>query len=110
MRKVRVLRHTRKARDIKKQPTSLTEASRRIVPPPTVRNIRRGHIIEGMRSVNHIEAELWEEEVAQALRTQERQVLNKNNRFFSALARANPVASLPIRQVPVGWKTVPPIF
>ena len=89
MRKIKVLRHTRKSREITRTPTTLTQASRRIVPPPTVRNIRRGHIVDGMRSVNHIEAEPWEEEVAQTHRNLEQQMLNKNNRFFSALGRAN---------------------
>jgi len=85
MKKVKVLRHSNRARDINKRPTTAADVASRQVPARTIRNIRRGHLISAMRDINHIEWEAWEQEVARMQRMLEWRVLDKNNRFYSAL-------------------------
>jgi len=89
MKKVKVLRHSNQLRDINRRPATLSDAIKKNVPPATVRNIRRGHLAEGMRTVNHMGWETWEAEVAEAQRAVERQALDKNNRFYAALKRSH---------------------
>ena len=88
MEKVKVLRHSNGARDINKRSTTVTDVSKKIVPLRTVRNIRRGHLIRAMRDIGHIEWESWEQDVAEMQRIGEKQQLDKGNRFYSALERA----------------------
>ncbi len=85
MRKIKVLRHSNQARNIKKRPTTHSDVSKKIVPPRSTRNIRRGHLIVGMRDMNHIEWEAWEKEVAEMQRVGALQVFGNNNRFYDAL-------------------------
>jgi len=80
MKKVKVLRHSNGAQDIKKRPTTAADFSSRREPPRTIRNVRRGHLIKAMRDINHIEWEAWEQEVARMQRMMEWRTMDKNNR------------------------------
>jgi PAS domain S-box-containing protein len=93
MKKVKVLRHSNRASDINKHPTTTFDVSKKLVPFRTVRNIRRGHLIEAMRNINHIEWESWEQDVAETQRSVEQQTLVGNNRFYNALERAQALLS-----------------
>ena len=88
MRNVKVLRHSKQARDINLRPTTTSDVASRQVPMRVVRNIRRGHLIRGMRDASHIEWESWEKTVADMQRVQERQLYSRANRFHRALEYA----------------------
>ncbi len=85
MRKVKVIRHTQSARDLKTRPGTHGDAFRRRVPCKAARNIRRGHLIGSMRDINHIEWEPWEQSVTRLQRQVEQNLLRHNNRFYNAL-------------------------
>lgn len=88
MKKIRMLRHSNQARDINLRPTTTSDVASRQVPMRVVRNIRRGHLIRGMRDTSHIEREAWEQKVAEMQRLQERNLHKKANRFHNALKSA----------------------
>ena len=88
MKKVKVLRHSNRAQDIKKRPTTTSDVASRQVPIRVVRNIRRGHLIRGMRDTARIEWEPWERRLAEMQRLQERNLHKKANRFHNALKSA----------------------
>lgn len=85
MEKVKVLRHSNRARDIKIRPTTTSDVASRQVPIRVVRNIRRGHLIRSMRDTARIEWESWERKVSEMQRLQERNLHKKANRFHNAL-------------------------
>jgi len=64
------------------------DVASRQVPVRLVRNIRRGHLIGGMRDIAHIGWKSWEEPVAAMQRLQERRFHNKANRFHNAVKSA----------------------
>ena len=88
MRKLKTLRDSNQARNIKKRPTTVTDVSKRIVPPRSTRNIRRGHLIDSMRDTNHLRWAAWEKEVSDMQRVGEKQQFGNNNRFYDALKMA----------------------
>jgi len=82
------LRQPDRARDMKIHPAIASDVASRQVPVRVVRNIRRGHLIGGMRNIAHIEWKSWEESVAEMQRVQERRLHNKANRFHNAVKSA----------------------
>jgi len=94
MKKIKVLRHSNRARDINSRPTTTSDVSdvaSRQVPMRVVRNTRRGHLIGGMRDIAHIGWKSWEQSVAEMQRLQERNLHKKANRFHNALKSARTV-------------------
>lgn len=85
MKRIRVLRHAKGVRDIKIRPIITTDLTSRQVPIRLARNIRRGHLIRGMRDTSHMGWKSWEQTVVRMQRFQERQLLSKANRFYHAL-------------------------
>ena len=85
MRKIKTPRDHRGSSDVNAHPTSTIEALSKLIPPRTNRNIRRGHIIKGMRNTNHIERESWEDVVVNLQLAAEQQALNRSNSFYNAL-------------------------
>ncbi len=88
MKKIKVLRHSNRARDINLRPTTTSDVTSRQMPMRVVRNIRRGHLIGGMRDIAHIGWKSWEQLVAEMQRLQERNLHKKANRFHNALKSA----------------------
>ena len=89
MRKVKTPRDEKGHRDLKTRPTTTSDAVNTGIPPRTVRNIPRGHVVPGMRDTAHIEWETWEQAVAEMLRLLDGQRLARANRFYGALDRVN---------------------
>jgi len=89
MRKVKTPRDARGHKALKTRPTTTSDAVNTGIPPRTVRNIPRGHGVPGMRDTAHIEWEPWEQAVAEMLRLLDGQRLDRANRFYDALERAN---------------------
>jgi hypothetical protein len=88
MKKIKVLRHSNRARDINLRPTTTGDVTSRKVPVRLARNSRRGHLIGGMRDIAHIGWKSWEQSVADMQRLQETRLHNKANRFHNALKSA----------------------
>ncbi len=89
MKKVKVLRHSRSAGDLRTRPTTTTDRFKETVPAKVSRNIRQGHLVKAMRGINHLEWEPWEQTVTEMQRAMDRQRLNQNNRFYNALDTAH---------------------
>lgn len=89
MHQVKTQSHTKGSRQIRSRPITTVDAAYQKVPFRTTRNIRRGHIANGMRMVNHIERGKWEDAVAEMQQVVEQQGLNKANRFYQALDKAH---------------------
>lgn len=85
MRKVMTTRDVKRASTLKTNPTTTTDVLNRLVPSPTSRNIPRGHLVKGIRDINRIEWEQWEENAGESLRTVEKQNLDKANRHYNAM-------------------------
>ena len=94
MKKLKVLRHANGSRNIRRRPGTLTDVIRKNVPPSTARHLRRGHMAHGMREVNHIERESWEEEAARMQHLVERQKLDHHRRFYEALKRSRDMVDI----------------
>ena len=89
MKTFKKMQHIRGSRNLKSRPTTTSDAVSTGIPPRTVRNIPRGHVVQGMRDVAHAEWEPWEETVADMLRMLDGQRLDRANRFYGALERVN---------------------
>ena len=89
MRKIKTPRDARAHQALKTRPTTTSDAVNTGIPPRTVRNIPRGHVVPGMRDTAHIEWEPWEQAVAEMLRLLDGQRLAHANRFYGALERVN---------------------
>ena len=89
MRKIKTPRDARAHQALKTRPTTTSDAVNTGIPPRTVRNIPRGHVVPGMRDTAHIEWETWEQAVAEMLRLLDGQRLARANRFYGALDRVN---------------------
>jgi len=85
MRKIKTPREHKGASYVKAHPTTAVEALNKLVPPRSNRNIRRGHIIKGMRNSGHIGWEAWEDVVSKLQTAAEKQIFDRANRFYSAL-------------------------
>lgn len=85
MRKVMTTRDVKRASTLKTNPTTTRDVLNRLVPSPTSRNIPRGHLVKGIRDINRIEWEQWEENAGESLRTVEKQNLDKANRHYNAM-------------------------
>ena len=85
MRKVKTPREHKGASYVNAHPTGAVEALNKLVPPRSNRNIRRGHIIKGMRNSGHIGWEAWEDVVAKLQTAGEKQIFDRANRFYGAL-------------------------
>ena len=89
MKTFKKMQHIRGSRNLKSRPTTTSDAVSTGIPPRTVRNIPRGHVVQGMRDVAHAEWEPWEETVSDMLRMLDEQRLDRANRFYGALERVN---------------------
>lgn len=87
MRTVRTARDTRDFRALKIHPATTRDVLSGRVPPRTIQNIHRGHIVRGIRDIARIGLSPWEEEMAKALRLVESERLDRANRFYHALQR-----------------------
>lgn len=67
-----------------------SDVASRQVPARLARNIRRGHLIGGMRDIPRIGWKSWDQSVADMHRLRERRVHNKANRFHEAVRFAHP--------------------
>ncbi|MBM3933479.1 MAG: PAS domain S-box protein [SAR202 cluster bacterium] len=77
----------RTSRDLRTRPTTSADAASRRVPMKTARNIRRGHLIKGIREINRIDWDPLEKLVADGQRVAEFQRFNRENQFFDYLSR-----------------------
>ena len=75
------------SRNLKTRVMTTREVMDRRIPAPTSANISHGHLIYGMRDINHIEWELWEQQVSEYMRTVEKGRLDRNNRYYNAMER-----------------------
>jgi|GEM_PF-5106739 len=82
------LRHPNRGQGIGIRQVTAGDVTSRQVPVRLVRNIRRGHLIGGMRDIAHIGWKSWEQSVADMQRLQERRLHNKANRFHNAVKSA----------------------
>ncbi|MBI1926094.1 PAS domain S-box protein [Candidatus Poribacteria bacterium] len=87
MSKIKTLRDAKGYKDLETRPTTTRDVMGRQVPLHTVQNIRRGHLVRGMRDINRIQWEEWEQKVVETLREVERQRFDRSNRFYNALGR-----------------------
>ena len=74
--------------DLKTRPMTTGDIRAMAMPVRTVRNIRRGHIIKGMRDISHVGREPWEHRVAEQQRVGERQRFDHANAAYNAIERA----------------------
>jgi PAS domain S-box-containing protein len=88
MLKVRTTRDAKGPEAVKARPTTTADITKRQVSARTVHNIRRGHLVRGIRDVNHIGWKQWEQTVAETLRMAEEQRLSYANRHYDALERS----------------------
>ncbi|MGA9351796.1 MAG: PAS domain S-box protein [Anaerolineae bacterium] len=89
MRKVKTPRNAKGSQNLRARPTTTADAVNAGIPAKTVRNIPRGHIVRGVRDMNRIGWEPWEEAVGDMLRMLDEQRLDRANRFYGALERVN---------------------
>ena len=57
------------------------------VPARNSSNIRHGHLALGMRDINHIEWEEWEQDTAEWLRKGDDHRLDRANRYYESIER-----------------------
>ena len=79
------MKKVKTSRNLKTRIATSREAMDRKIPAPTSRNIYHGHLILGMRSVNHIEYEPWEQDVDEYLRVLDKGRLDRANRYYNAM-------------------------
>jgi PAS domain S-box-containing protein len=87
MKKVKTPHDAKGSRNLKTRPITTSDAVNTGIPAKTVRNVPRGHVIHGIRDINRIGWETWEQAVAEMLRMLEEQRLDRANRFYDALDR-----------------------
>jgi PAS domain S-box-containing protein len=87
------MKKVKTSRNMVSRPTTTRDVMNRMVPAPTSGNIRRGHLVRGMRDVNHIEWESWEGDTTEYLRMVERSRLDRANRFYNAMDRVQTLFS-----------------
>ena len=75
------------------RPTTTRDVMNRMVPAPTSGNIRHGHLVRGMRNVNHIEWVSWEQDTSEYLLMVDKSRLDRANRFYNAMDRAQTLFS-----------------
>jgi len=88
MLKVRTTRDAKGSEALNIRPTTTGDITKRQVSARTVRNIRRGHTVRGMRDMNRIGWKPWEQDAAEMLRMAEKQSFNYANRYYDALERS----------------------
>ncbi len=74
--------------DLKTQPTTTSDAMFKKPPSKTNRNIRHGHLIQGMREINRIGWKPEEKAIADFQRLIERRRWEKHTRFYFVLERS----------------------
>ena len=79
------MRKVKTSRNLKTRIATSREAMDRKIPAPTSSNIHHGHLVLGMRNVNHIEYELWEQDVGEYLRVVDKGRLDRANRYYNAM-------------------------
>lgn len=87
IRNVKTPREAKGYRDMLTRPTTTRDVLGKQVPVRTVRNISRGHFVQGIRDIPRIGWKPWEEKVAGDLRQIENQRLLHANNFYSTLKR-----------------------
>jgi PAS domain S-box-containing protein len=87
------MKKVKTSRNTVSRPTTARDVMNRMVPAPTSGNIRRGHLVRGMRDVNHIEWESWERDTSEYLRMVDKSRLDSANRFYNALDRVQTLFS-----------------
>jgi len=88
MKTIQALPHPHRGQGMGVRQVTAGDVASRQVPVRLVRNIRRGHLIGGMRDIAHIGWKSWEQSVADMQRLQERRRHNKANRFYNAVKSA----------------------
>jgi len=71
--------------NLKARVVTIREVMDRQIPAPTSANISHGHLVYGMRDVNHIEWEPWEQDVDAYLRVLGKRRLDRANRYYNAM-------------------------
>lgn len=84
--KIKTTRDTKRLQSLKTRTITTRDVMSRQVTIKTSRNIRRGHIIRGMRDINHIEYESWEKTVSETLGAMEEYRFDTANRFYNVLS------------------------
>lgn len=89
MKTMQALRHPQRGQVMGIRQITAGDVASRQAPIRLVRNIRRGHLIAGMRDIARIGWKSWEESVADIQRLQERRFHNKANRIHEAVRSAH---------------------
>ena len=82
------MRKVKTAQDLVVSPRSTASVMATRIPPRTVRNIRRGHLIKGMRDIAHVGWQSWEEKVSKMQNAIEMQRFISANRYHEAIGSA----------------------
>lgn len=84
---IKTPRDAKTYKDLHTRPITTADALSKRVPIRTVRNIPRGHFVQGVRDINRIGWKPWEQKVAEDLRHIENQRFAHANNFYSTLER-----------------------